>query len=181
MRRILASTLLIACAMLATGCGLIEEVTAKSQPELGRLETFKGKGFQIKLPCIPAKSDQKVPVAGAKPLTMQTWMCDGGDVAYGVSAMRFTPDIQANLDGAAQGAADAIDGKVVSNKKVTYAGSPARDVRIESTYAGKAAVGFQRIIVRNRTMYAVQVFVIGDATSKAPPLYGKVLKSLKFR
>lgn len=81
MRRLIASSVLIAGASLASGCGLLEEgVEPKAKPALGSLETLEGKGFRVKLPCIPARSRDRVPVDGGRPLTMQTWICDGGDV-----------------------------------------------------------------------------------------------------
>lgn len=81
MRRLIASSVLIAGASLASGCGLLEEgVEPEAKPALGSLETLEGKGFWVKLPCIPARSRNQVPVDGGRPLTMQTWICDGGDV-----------------------------------------------------------------------------------------------------
>lgn len=182
MRRLVASALLMSCAALTTGCGVLDDVTASKPPELGSLETFRGDGFSVKLPCIPAKSSHKTPVQGrTKPLPTRLWTCEGPDTLYAVASTPLPANVQGNLEGAAQGAADAVDGKVMSNKRVTYAGLPARDVRIESTYDGKSATMFGRVLVQDRVLYQVQVVVIGKHTSKPPARYRKILTSLSFR
>lgn len=180
MRRLVATSLLLACSSLTAACGLLE-ADAEPVPELGPLETFATKDLRIKLPCIPAKTSQSAPVVGrTKPLPVLSWTCQGPDSAYAVSTMRLPADVQGNIQGAAQGAADAINGTVLMNKRATYAGSPARDVRIEATRQGEPFTMFGRVVVRDRVLYQVQAFAIGEHTTKAPSLYSKVLKSLRF-
>ncbi len=183
MRRLMASTLLIACAVLATGCGLVEDVISPRAEELGSLQTLKGKGFRVDLPCTPVKSTQDAPIKGLiKPAPMTLWTCEGPEVGYAVATVRLPRAVQGNLEGAAQGAADALEnGKVMKNKKTSYAGLPARDVRIESTWKGKPGTMFGRVLVHDRVLYQVQGVVIGQHTTKPPELYREVLASLSFR
>lgn len=179
MRRLVATSLLLACAGL-TGCGLLE-ADAEPVAELGPLETFTTKNLRIELPCVPARASQSAPVVGrTKPLPALTWTCEGPDSAYAVSTMRLPADVQGNIKGAAQGAAEAINGTVVLDKRATYAGSPARDVRIEGTRDGEPFTMFGRVLVRDRVLYQVQAFALGKHTTEAPRLYAKVLKSLRF-
>ena len=182
MRRLVASALIAACATLSAGCGLIEEAT-RSEPgkSVGALETFKAQGYEISLPCIPATGSDTAPVPGRiKPIRYRVWSCEDSDTAYLVSTARLPADMQGDLDGVAQGAAEGLDGKVVMNKKVTYAGLPARDIRVESTYQGKPATFFGRVLVRKRVLYQVVVVELGEHTKKPPALYRKILQSLSF-
>lgn len=183
MRRLVASALIVACATLSSGCGLIEDATReRSATPLGALETFKGEGFRIKLPCIPAKTTDSIPVQGrAEPLRLRAWSCEDPDTAYLVGVARLPADVQFSLDGVAPGIADYGDGKVVMNKRLTYAGVPARDIRVETTDLGEPATVFVLAFVRDRSLYQVQGVVVGEHTTKPPALYRKVLKSLTFK
>ena len=64
MRRLVASTLTIACVSLATGCGALGEALARNN--LGELRTVEGAGFSVELPCDPAESDEAEAVGGVR-------------------------------------------------------------------------------------------------------------------
>ena len=180
MRRLGAASVPLACSVPTTACGLVD--TDEPRPELGRLEIHQGKGYRIKLPCTPAKISQQAPVSGrVKTLTVTTWSCEGPDSAYAVSTMALPADVQGNIEGSAQGGADAVDGTVVMNKRTRYAGLPARDIRIESVVRGKPATMFGRVLIHERVHYQVQSFAFGKHTKEPPKLYAKILASLSFK
>jgi hypothetical protein len=183
MRRLSASVLLLLCAVLASGCGLVEDVVSPKAQELGSLKTLTSKNFRVELPCIPAESTQDTAIQGlVEPVPMKMWTCEGQDVGYIVATVKLPPGVRGNLAGAAQGAADALEnGKVVKNAKTSYAGLPARDVRIESTWKGTPGTMFGRVLVHDRVLYQVQGIVVGKHTTKPPELYRDVLKSLSFK
>jgi hypothetical protein len=182
MRRLVASSLIVASATWSAGCGLIEEATSpRPGKSVGALEAFAARDFEIELPCVPAQSSDTAPVEGRiDPVRFRMWSCEDSDTAYLVSTAKLPVGAQGNLDDVARGAAEGVDGDLVMNKKVTYAGLPARDVRIESTYEGKPATAFGRVLVRKRVLYQVLVVEIGEHTKRPPALFRKILASLSF-
>jgi hypothetical protein len=179
MRRLAATLLLLACSGLVSGCGLLaDKDTTNAQ---AALETFRGEGFRIQLPCSPFERTDSVPMLGGDNLTVRIWMCEDDVSAYLVSTMKLPKGVPGDLDGAAQGGADALNGTVSRQKKITFAGVPGREVRIESTYDGKPAVVFARILVHQRTLYQVQLVQLDGGGEKPPSRYRKVADSLSFK
>ncbi len=178
MRRLVATSLLLICSGLLSGCGLLGgEDTSNAQASL---ETFSGEGFSIKLPCSPEESTDSVPVLGRDNLKMRIWMCEDDVSAYLISTMTMPKGVPGDLDGAVQGGAKALNGTVSSEKKIAFAGVPGRDVRIESTYDGEPAVVFARILVHQRTFYQMQLVQLDGDAKKPPARYWKIVKSLSF-
>ena len=174
MRRLVASTLTIACASLVTGCGALGEALARNN--LGELRTVEGAGFSVELPCDPAESDEAEAVGGVR-ITGTTLLCDGGDVAYTASTLKFPRGVPLDLAAGAQGTAAELGGTVLRNKKVRFGGLAGRDIKVAADYDGEPALVFQRVLLRKRTLFVVQVVVLGDETTKAPELYGDILDS----
>lgn len=175
MRRLVASTLIMACASLVTGCGALGEALVRN--DLGELRTVEGAGFSIELPCDPAASDESEAVGGVR-ITGTTLMCEGGDVAYTASSLKFPRGVPLDLAAGAQGTAAELGGTVLKNKKVRFGGLPGRDIKVEADYNGEPALVFQRVLLRKQTLFVVQVAVVGDDRTKAPEIYGEILDSL---
>lgn len=182
MRRLVASSLIVACATLATGCGLVDAAT-KDRPgkSIGSLQTFAAQDWEIQLPCDPLETTQDTPVEGRiEPLTLRVWSCEDADTAYLVSTAKLPADSRPVLERVARGAAQGVDGELVKSKPVTYAGIPARDVRIETSYEGEPATAFGRVMVREQVLYQLLVIEVGEHTTKAPELYRTIIDSLSF-
>lgn len=178
MRRLVAVSMLLACSGLVSGCGLLgDEDTSNAHAEL---KTFGGNGFRIKLPCSPDERTDSVPVLGRDNLSVRIWLCEDDVSAYLLSTMKLPKGVQGDLDGAVQGGADALNGTVSSQKNITFAGVPGRDVRIESTYDGEPAVVFARILVHQRTLYQVQLVQLDGEVKQPPSRYWKIVKSLSL-
>ena len=182
MRRPAAALVVVLCSLLVSGCGGLLDLAERAQPktlEESSLEAFTRKGYRIDLPCEPVQSVQSMPVAGGPELTIDTWTCEDASSAYGITTTRIPRRLRFDLDGAAQGAAEAVGGTVVSDRKVTHAGSPAREVRIADTLNGRPVTMFVHAVVHRRTIYQVQA-VIGGEDAKKTPLYRRIVRSLRF-
>ncbi len=178
MRRLVAtSLLLLICSGVLSGCGLLGgKNTSNAQ---AALETFEGESFRIKLPCTPDLRTDPVPGFG-RGVSVRTWTCEDDVSAYGVSTVKLPKGLQGDLDGAVQGGAEAVNGTVTSQKKITYAGAPGRDVRIESTFDGRPAVTFVRIVLHQRTLYQVQLVQPREDAKEPPSRYRTIVESLSF-
>ncbi|WP_224274039.1 hypothetical protein [Nocardioides lacusdianchii] len=179
MRRVVATTVLVTCAVLATGCGLLQADT-EPRAELGPLQPVKAEGFRIGLPCDPTESVQIETVAGNE-LATTIWMCDAGESAYTVSRTPVPRGVPIDLDGAVQGAADGVGGQVASASSIRYSGARGRDIRIETTYERQSATVFQRMLVHEGALIQVQAVLLEEDAQVAPDRYDRMLESLVLR
>lgn len=177
MRGLTVASLLLALTVLVSGCRLLDADTSN---ERAPLQVVRGEGFQIKLPCDPVRSTESAPVPGGDPRTMHLWTCEDDASAYGISTMRLPKGIPFDLDGAAQGGADAVGGTLASQEKVTFAGVPGRDVLITSQLNGKPTAMFVRILLHRRTLYQVQLLMRDEGSGEPTSRYRKILGSLSF-
>ena len=178
-RRVVATTVLVTCALLTTGCGLLQADT-EPRTELGPLQPMKAEGFRIGLPCVPTESVETETV-GATRLSTSIWMCDAGESAYTVSRTPFPRGVSIDLDGAVQGAADGVGGQVASSSSIRYSGAQGRDIRIETTYERQSATVFQRMLVHEGALIQVQAVLLEEGAQEAPDRYDRMLESLVLR
>lgn len=179
MRRVVATTVLVTCAVLTAGCGLLQADT-EPRTELGPLQPVKAEGFRIGLPCDPTESVQTESVGGSQ-LSTSIWMCDAGESAYTVSRTPLPRGVPFDLDAAAQGAADGVSGQVASASSIRYSGVKGRDIRIETTYERQSATVFQRMLVHEGALIQVQAVLLEEGAQVAPDRYDRMLESLVLR
>lgn len=58
---------------------------------------------------------------------------------------------------------------------------PGRDMRIHGSFDGEPTTTFQRVVLRGRTAYYLQVLLLADGIKKPPARYQKILDSLSSK
>jgi len=119
-------------------------------------ETVSGDGFTISMPGTPAKNDDTIPSA-AGPLPLRMYTLSKGFEGF-ITGYTEYPDVvftsaepEALLDGAQQGAISNVNGEVTSQRPITVAGNPGREIVGTSPSQN---IGFTaRVILAKPRMY----------------------------
>jgi hypothetical protein len=109
---------------------------ARPNPSAGLIQFVSAEGeFSVKFPAEPKASSQNVDTdLGKVTMHIFTVETNSGNNAYVVIYADYSivPDAAKAVDGAINGQADSVKGKIVDDKKVTLNGWHGRIVRIES-------------------------------------------------
>ncbi|HUR78619.1 MAG TPA: hypothetical protein VMZ22_11765 [Acidimicrobiales bacterium] len=117
--------------------------------------------FRADFPGEPERSTEKVDVAPLS-FTMTTYTVERSDSAYLVMTSPFAAEVPFDFDGAATGAAQNIDGRLVSKQRLTFHGHPAMELVL--SFDG----GRVRALVVRAPDRVVQLMVISDADATKP-------------
>lgn len=128
-----------------------------------------GEGFSIEMPGDPERSVQSVPLpSGAGEVQVVYYVAEGAADGFGVAVTQYPAETAVDLDAAARGAAEAVQGTAVDIEEVIADGSPARDFRIEGGSAdGRAVTVFVRLIAAPGRLIQLQYLTEGDTTGAA--------------
>ncbi len=179
--RILQRLLLVALATLLgaglVACGDDSKDAASEKP----VQTLKGEGFTVEMPGKPKRQVITAQTA-AGPVPITAYLTEGGEEGFSMSVLEVPKGVKGNLQGAVEGAASSVKGKLADTSKTTYQGFPARDARITNAadQNGNKGTVFARVILAEGRIFQLQ-FVTGGADVKSPPAaYTSFVSSLKI-
>jgi hypothetical protein len=182
----LALLLTSACASTTSGSGSSATSTAggrsSSTPSTAAttqsgLVPYKGDRFSVSMPGTPVKSSQRVSTP-AGPVKLISLTVEKSDKAFIVGYTDYPTGTSIDLNGAAQGAAKNVNGRLADLQQVTYRGMPALDFRVVKAQ-GRATL-FQRVLAVNNRLYQLLVAVPGPDVKTPPPVYPLMRDSLTF-
>jgi hypothetical protein len=185
MRRLLA---LVAAVTLLAGCGSQEKPRTTDTSGSGTptvtatpsLVPLTADGFSVLLPGSSTASQQKATSeVGVIGFTLYSAR-DGSGGTFAVAMTAYPANAVLNLDGAVDGLANALSGRVVANQKVRFRGHPARAVRITTSAGGKEATVFARTVLVGRRLFQLQYSVPGADLPAPPPIFAQVLGTVRF-
>ncbi|MDP1849595.1 MAG: hypothetical protein Q8K79_17550 [Solirubrobacteraceae bacterium] len=180
--RILRGLLLVALAgLLATGlaaCGGDEGDADASRPEV---KTLQGEGFSVRMPGTPKRQVITAQTA-AGPVPITAYITEGGEEGFSMSVLTVPEGVRGDLDGAVEGAAASVKGKLRTTTKIRYQGFPGRDARIADAADANGNKGtvFARVILAKGRVFQLQYVTGGADVTAAPPAYRSFVSSLKI-
>jgi hypothetical protein len=172
--------LVVIAALLGAGlvaCGDDAKDAASEKPAV----TLKGDGFTVKMPGKPKRQVITAQTA-AGPVPITAYLTEGGEEGFSMSVLTVPKGVKGNLQGAVEGAAASVRGKLADSAKTTYQGFPARDARITNAADQNANKGtvFARVILAKGRIFQLQ-FVTGGADVASPPAaYSRFVSSLRI-
>jgi hypothetical protein len=179
--RIFNRLLLVAIATLLgaglVACGDDKKGAASEKP----VATLKGEGFTVRMPGKPKRQVITAQTA-AGPVPITAYLTEGGQEGFSMSVLTVPKGVKGNLQGAVEGAASSVRGKLASTAKTTYQGFPARDARITNAadQNGNKGTVFARVILAKGRIFQLQ-FVTGGADVASPPAaYAGFISSLRI-
>ena len=187
-----AGGLLIAAAVALSSCGVGAEdafvpvgsevgsptpTTAAPPTTLPAMTPFAAGWFTIALPG-QATVDKETAQTAAGPAEVTIAHVAGSDWGYSV-AYSTIPGSSFDLNGAAQGAASGVQGRLTDLSPVTYKGNKGLDYRVADAKGGKITV-FARVIQVKKRYLQVQAAFEGRLDVPPNDLYRQVLESLTF-
>jgi hypothetical protein len=178
--RILRALLLPAIAALL-GAGLIACGDDKDAASKKSVVTLKGDGFTVQMPGKPKRQVITAQTA-AGPVPITAYLTEGGEEGFSMSVLKVPKGVKGNLEGAVQGAASSVKGRLSDSARTTYQGFATRDARITNAadQNGNKGTVFARVILANGRIFQLQ-FVTGGANVKSPPAaYTSFVSSLKI-
>jgi hypothetical protein len=194
MRRLLA---LVAAVTLLAGCGSDEKPrttgTSGSSASTGTASTtatatatrtalvpLVADGYSVQLPGAATASQQKATSeVGVIGFTLYSAR-DGVGGTFAVAMTAYPANAVLNLDGAVDGLADALGGRVLTNQKVRFRGHPARAVRIAVSAGGTDSTVFARTVLVGHKLFQLQYSTAGADVTKPPPIFARVLGTVRF-
>jgi hypothetical protein len=172
---LLATATLLGAGLVA--CGDDKHDAASEKP----VATLRGEGFTVQMPGKPKRQVITAQTA-AGPVPITAYLTEGGEEGFSMSVLTVPKGVTGNLQGAVEGAAASVKGKLASSAKTAYQGFPARDARITNAadQNGNQGTVFARVILAKGRIFQLQ-FVTGGADVKSPPAaYTAFVSSLKI-
>ena len=151
--------------------------TAAPPTTLPPLAPYAGGWFTIALPG-EATVEKETAETAAGPAEVTIAQVSGSGYGYSV-AYGVVPGSGFDLNGAARGAANAVQGQVTDLSPVTYKGNKGLDYRVADAKGGQATL-FARVIQVKRRYLQVQAVFEGRLSAPPNDLYRQVLESLTF-
>ena len=180
--RIRRGLLLVAIAgLLATSlvaCGGEEDGDAASRQAV---RTLKGEGFSVRMPGSPKRQVITARTA-AGPVPITAYITEGGEEGFSMSVLTVPKGVRGDLDGAVQGAAASVKGKLRTTTKIRHQGFPGRDARIADAADANGNKGtvFARVILAKGRVFQLQYVTGGADVKAAPAAYRSFVSSLKI-
>ncbi|MBO9520814.1 MAG: hypothetical protein J7518_04675 [Nocardioidaceae bacterium] len=195
MRRLLA---LVAAAALLAGCGSDEKprttgtsgsgspttattsTTTTATATTTALVPLVADGYSVQLPGPSTASQQQATSeVGVIGFTLYSAR-DGAGGTFAVAMTAYPANAVLNLDGAVDGLANALGGRVLTNRKVRFRGHPARAVRIAISSDGTDSTVFARTVLVGRKLFQLQYSTAGAELTTPPPIFARVLGTVRF-
>lgn len=124
--------------------------------------------FTASFPVQPAVTKQSIQTDGGEiPYTTCMAEIEGGAVAFGVAYNDYPDSVKMAdpekvLDGGRDGAKTNLNGKIISETKMTFDGHPAREFTVEGSIEGQTLLYHTRIILIGTRLYQLQIVRVGD-------------------
>jgi len=181
--RLLRGLLLVALAgLLATGlvaCGGDEGDGDAASGQA--VKTLKGEGFSVRMPGSPKRQVITAQTA-AGPVPITAYITEGGEAGFSMSVLTVPEGVRGDLDGAVEGAAASVKGKLRTTEKIRHQGFPGRDARIADAADANGNKGtvFARVILAKGRVFQLQYVTDGADVKAAPAAYQRFVSSLKI-
>ena len=164
----LRHTLLVAAVILGFGA-LVGCSDDDAPPDEGLgaewpVFTDQGLGLEFRMPSDPDTLTQRVQLPDGTQSEIVVHVVEAADLELFVSTFPVDPDAY-QLDGAADGAAAAVNGEVRSVDPITVDGNPGRDAEIAFTVDGEPRVLLYRAVLLDVGL--VQAQTLGPAANRA--------------
>jgi hypothetical protein len=123
--------------------------------------------FQALFPVAPEESTQATKTEnGSIPFTTCMAELDGGSVAFGIAYNDYPEavrqaDAEKVLDSGRDAARTNLNGKIVSEARMTIEGYPAREFTIEGDVQGEKLFYHARIVLVDTRLYQIQIVRVG--------------------
>jgi hypothetical protein len=155
-----AAGLTLALGLLVSGCGV--------GGAGAEMRTVNGDKFTVSLPGEAERTERAVPTVTGDPLTTVIYSVRDGDRAYAVSYVDYPAGVDIDLQGAVDGVANGVRGRVTASEALTVDGHPARAgvVNGAKDSSSKAeGTSFVTQIDAGNRMYSVMAVVQGGDDS----------------
>ncbi len=138
-----------------------------------------GNGFTMGLPHAPTVSHETYNTSGGK-VTAVLYTDSGVNDAFVAALTSYPAQHQITLDGALNGVARTVAGKVRLVRQITFHGLPARQARIVGTSGGTPVTVFVLVIDVHGKLFQLEYIVSGPELQTAPPILTAVAYSITF-
>jgi len=145
------------------------------------VKTLKGDGFSVRMPGSPKRQVITARTA-AGPVPITAYITEGGEEGFSMSVLTVPDGVRGDLDGAVQGAAASVKGKLRTTTKIRHQGFPGRDARIADAADANGNKGtvFARVILARKRVFQLQYVTDGADVKAAPAAYHSFVSSLKI-
>ncbi len=143
------------------------------------LVTVHGNGFTMGLPHAPTISHETYDTKGGK-VDAVLYTDAGAHDAFVAALTAYPAKDQITLDGALNGVARTVSGKVRLVRQITFHGLPARQARIVGTSGGTPVTVFVLVIDVHSKLFQLEYIVSGPELQTAPPILTQVAYSISF-
>lgn len=150
-----------------------------SVPDDWETYTDERSGLRFALPSQPEVIEDLVPVedGGTVELTMHVVEFADGAMLVGFNAV---PDTGFDIDGAVEGAADAVGGTIVDRSSSTVEGHDVRDAEATFDASGEEGLVLMRVLIVDDTAVQMQTVGAADAEDELRSRHDAMLAGFEY-